>query len=284
MFLKSQGFASNLSDPERHAHAGGLLPGAPAARTRATACPVPLDTFVAYGQWFRTSSARRRRGAGHRRRRQRRRIRAHPGQLRAGRGPARWSSPSASSTSRTCPAPLSALPASVCTHSSAHTDLAAFARPGRHRRRRRPVGAGVGRAAARERRRPSRSLAPEDQPSPGTGCRWRRTGRCAQRLQGARVRARLGLGHLVLLQPPGPVPAPAARTRVYRARHRARARPGPAGCAAGSRASSRSADRPVGRSARAQDGSGAARCSPERRPPANWPPTTSSRPPATAPT
>src|SRR5277367_6470703 len=35
MFLKSQGFASNLSDP---------------------AAKLPLDTFVAYGQWFQSAA------------------------------------------------------------------------------------------------------------------------------------------------------------------------------------------------------------------------------------
>jgi thioredoxin reductase len=52
MFLKSQGFASNLSSPDgRH-----TLEAFCAATSRPYASyglPVPLDTFVAYGQWFR---------------------------------------------------------------------------------------------------------------------------------------------------------------------------------------------------------------------------------------
>jgi FAD-dependent urate hydroxylase len=51
MFLKSQGFASNLSDP-----AGTHTLEAFCAATGRTyaryGLPVPLDTFVAYGQWF----------------------------------------------------------------------------------------------------------------------------------------------------------------------------------------------------------------------------------------
>jgi cation diffusion facilitator CzcD-associated flavoprotein CzcO len=51
MFLKSQGFASNLSDP-----AGTHTLEAFCAATGRTYArygqPVPLDTFVAYGQWF----------------------------------------------------------------------------------------------------------------------------------------------------------------------------------------------------------------------------------------
>jgi FAD-dependent urate hydroxylase len=51
MFLKSQGFASNLSDPD----AAFTLEAFCKATGRPYASyglPVPLDTFVAYGQWF----------------------------------------------------------------------------------------------------------------------------------------------------------------------------------------------------------------------------------------
>jgi FAD-dependent urate hydroxylase len=53
MFLKSQGFASNLSDPD-HTHtleAFCKLTGRPYAHY---GLPVPLDEFVAYGDWFRS--------------------------------------------------------------------------------------------------------------------------------------------------------------------------------------------------------------------------------------
>ncbi len=51
MFLKSQGFASNLSDPEGRytLEAFCAKTGHPYARY---GLPVPLDNFIAYGQWF----------------------------------------------------------------------------------------------------------------------------------------------------------------------------------------------------------------------------------------
>jgi FAD-dependent urate hydroxylase len=51
MFLKSQGFASNLSDPERShtLEAFCRKAGLPYA---SYGLPVPLDTFISYGQWF----------------------------------------------------------------------------------------------------------------------------------------------------------------------------------------------------------------------------------------
>ena len=55
MFLKSQGFASNLSDP-----AAKLTLGAFCRVTERPyadyGLPVPLDTFVAYGQWFQSAA------------------------------------------------------------------------------------------------------------------------------------------------------------------------------------------------------------------------------------
>ena len=51
MFLKSQGFASNLSSPdgEHTLEAFSAATGRPYA---SYGLPVPLDTFVAYGKWF----------------------------------------------------------------------------------------------------------------------------------------------------------------------------------------------------------------------------------------
>ena len=125
MFLKSQGFASNLSDPRdrytleafcretgRHYAGYGL--------------PVPLDTFVSYGQWFQsglglkveealvTDIARRDGGfeltlASFGRALARRVVVAIGVEHFA-----------------YIPEILAALPSPLCTHSSAHTDLAAF--------------------------------------------------------------------------------------------------------------------------------------------------------------
>ncbi len=51
MFLKSQGFASNLSDP-RGTHTLEAFCAATGRPYASYGLPVPLDTFVAYGQWF----------------------------------------------------------------------------------------------------------------------------------------------------------------------------------------------------------------------------------------
>jgi thioredoxin reductase len=55
MFLKSQGFASNLSDPAAKLTLAAFcrLTGRPYADY---GLPVPLDTFVAYGQWFQSAA------------------------------------------------------------------------------------------------------------------------------------------------------------------------------------------------------------------------------------
>jgi thioredoxin reductase len=51
MFLKSQGFASNLSSPDG-AHTLEAFCTATGRPYASYGLPVPLDTFVAYGQWF----------------------------------------------------------------------------------------------------------------------------------------------------------------------------------------------------------------------------------------
>src|ERR1039457_4110188 len=55
LFLKSQGFASNLSDPQGKLTLGAFcrVTGRPYADY---GLPVPLDTFVAYGQWFQSAA------------------------------------------------------------------------------------------------------------------------------------------------------------------------------------------------------------------------------------
>jgi FAD-dependent urate hydroxylase len=125
MFLKSQGFASNLSDPD-HAHTLEAFCRATGRPYAGYGLPVPLDTFVAYGQWFRAELV--------------------PdveevlvtGVAQAGGGFELTLATSEQLRARTVvvaigveafahvPEPLSALPSSVCTHSSAHTDLRAF--------------------------------------------------------------------------------------------------------------------------------------------------------------
>jgi thioredoxin reductase len=125
MFLKSQGFASNLSDPE-HTHtlkAFCKKTGRPYADY---GLPVPLDTFVAYGQWFRealvpdieevlvTDVAQV--GGGFEL------TLANSEQVRARKVVVAIGVEAFAYV----PEPLSALPSSVCTHASAHTDLAVF--------------------------------------------------------------------------------------------------------------------------------------------------------------
>jgi pyridine nucleotide-disulfide oxidoreductase len=126
MFLKSQGFASNLSDP-----AG--------SRTLRAFCestgrdyadyglPVPLETFVAYGDWFQRAEVPHleaqmvsgvTRAGGHYE------IRLSDGGTVLARkvvvatGVQHFAH---------LPGTLAALPAKVCTHTSAHDDLAVFA-------------------------------------------------------------------------------------------------------------------------------------------------------------
>lgn len=53
MYLKSQGFASNLSDPKR-THTLEAFCKATGRSYASYGLPVPLDTFVSYGQWFQS--------------------------------------------------------------------------------------------------------------------------------------------------------------------------------------------------------------------------------------
>jgi FAD-dependent urate hydroxylase len=125
MFLKSQGFASNLSDPD-HSHtleAFCKVTGRPYADY---GLPVSLDTFVAYGQWFRaelvpdvedvlvTDIARA--GDGFEV------TLSNSEQVRARKVVVAIGVEAFAYV----PEPLSALPSSACTHASAHTDLAVF--------------------------------------------------------------------------------------------------------------------------------------------------------------
>jgi FAD-dependent urate hydroxylase len=126
MFLKSQGFASNLSDP-----AAKLTLGAFSRVTERPyadyGLPVPLDTFVAYGQWFQSAAGLEVEEV-----------------LVTGVSPAAGGYELTLGDGETLrarqvvvavgvehfaylPGELAGLPARACTHSSAHTDLAAFA-------------------------------------------------------------------------------------------------------------------------------------------------------------
>jgi cation diffusion facilitator CzcD-associated flavoprotein CzcO len=125
MYLKSQGFASNLSDPR----AAKTLEAFCAATGRAYGSygvPVPLDTFVEYGQWFRQElslpveeslvTSVTRNGDGF--------------QLTVGDAERLTAGAVVVAIGvehfAHLPAPFSALPPALCTHTSAHTDLAAF--------------------------------------------------------------------------------------------------------------------------------------------------------------
>jgi FAD-dependent urate hydroxylase len=125
MYLKSQGFASNLSDPD-HTHTLEAFCKATGRPYRDYGLPVALDTFVAYGQWFRealvpdidevlvTDIAKT--GDGFEV------TTANSEQVRARKVVVAIGVEAFAYT----PEPLSALPTSVCTHASAHTDLGVF--------------------------------------------------------------------------------------------------------------------------------------------------------------
>jgi thioredoxin reductase len=126
MFLKSQGFASSLSDPERShtLEAYCAKTGHPYA---SYGLPVPLDTFISYGQWFADELV--------------------PGleetlvtEVRRDGGAFRLAlSDGTTATARNVvvaagvehfarvPRRLAELPPSLCSHTSHHTDLSTFA-------------------------------------------------------------------------------------------------------------------------------------------------------------
>ncbi len=125
MFLKSQGFASNLSDPEGR-HSLEAFCRATRRPYESYGRPVPLETFVSYGQWFEAELD----------------LKVEEvlvtGVVRRADGFELMLADGEQFVSRRVvvaigvehfayvPHPLSDLPASACTHSSAHTDLAAF--------------------------------------------------------------------------------------------------------------------------------------------------------------
>jgi pyruvate/2-oxoglutarate dehydrogenase complex dihydrolipoamide dehydrogenase (E3) component len=125
MYLKSQGFASNLSDPAGR-HTLGAFCQATSHPYQSYGLPVPLENFVNYGQWFQsqldlkveevfvTGMARRGDGSG---------LTLADGEEFVAR---RVVVAIGVEHFAYLPQTLAGLPASMCTHSSAHTDLAAF--------------------------------------------------------------------------------------------------------------------------------------------------------------
>jgi len=126
MFLKSQGFASNLSDPD-HTHTLEAFCKATGRPYADYGLPVPLDTFVAYGEWFReqlvpdieevlvTDIAKAGNGFEV--------TLANSEQVRARKVVVAIGVEAFAYL----PESLAGLPAKVCTHASAHTDLGVFA-------------------------------------------------------------------------------------------------------------------------------------------------------------
>jgi FAD-dependent urate hydroxylase len=126
MYLKSQGFASNLSDPcgSHTLEAFCRQTGRPYA---SYGLPVPLDTFISYGEWFADQLApgleemlvtgvSRHRGGYRVTLADGEEVQARNVIVAAG----------VEHFAR-LPGLLASLPPSACTHSSAHTDLGAFA-------------------------------------------------------------------------------------------------------------------------------------------------------------
>ena len=139
MYLKSQGFASNLSDPSQAMTLEAFC-SATGRRYGSYGVPVPLDTFVAYGRWFQAQlslpvqeslvTSVTRDGAGF----QVIIDGTEPLQARAvvlAVGVEHFAYQ---------PPPFAELPPALCTHSSSHTDLAAF-------RGRRVIVVGAGQSA-----------------------------------------------------------------------------------------------------------------------------------------
>jgi FAD-dependent urate hydroxylase len=125
MFLKSQGFASNLSDPEG-THTLEAFCQAAGRPYASYGLPVPLDTFVAYGQWFRdqlvpdveevlVTDVTAADGGFEVSVASSEQVRARKVVVAIGVEPFAH-----------IPEPLSALPSAVCTHSSVHSDLGKF--------------------------------------------------------------------------------------------------------------------------------------------------------------
>jgi pyruvate/2-oxoglutarate dehydrogenase complex dihydrolipoamide dehydrogenase (E3) component len=125
MYLKSQGFASNLSDP-KGTHTLEAFCQATSHPYKSYGLPVSLENFVNYGQWFQSEldlkveeifvTGMVQRGDGFE-------LTLADGEQFSAR---RVVVAIGVEHFAYVPEPLSKLPASACTHSSVHTDLAAF--------------------------------------------------------------------------------------------------------------------------------------------------------------
>jgi len=122
MFLKSQGFASNLSGPDG-THTLAAFCAATGRPYADYGLPVPLDTFIAYGQWFTgqlVPDVEETLVTG---------ITAQPGcfELTLATGERcrarRVVVAAGVEHFAAMPAELIGLPADICTHASAHVDL-----------------------------------------------------------------------------------------------------------------------------------------------------------------
>ncbi len=125
MFLKSQGFASNLSDPDG-THTLGAFCAAAGRPYADYGLPVPIDTFIAYGEWFagqlvpdveatRVTHITGEPGCFELTLDTGERARARRVVIAAGVEHFAW-----------MPAELIGLPAGLTTHASAHADLSGF--------------------------------------------------------------------------------------------------------------------------------------------------------------
>ena len=211
MFLKSQGFASNLSDPEG-THTLEAFCQATGRPYASYGLPVPLDTFVSYGHWFQSELGLELEEV-HVDDVTRATAASSSARAASSCWPARSSWPSASSTSPTCPGPVRA------------------ARPLHAQRRRTPTwppsaartSSSSARASPRwSRRRCCTRTAPRCSSSPKH--RWGGTARrsrhpaAASAAAGARGRARLRLGTWFYSNHPELFRRLPQNTRVYRAR------------------------------------------------------------------
>ena len=125
MFLKSQGFASNLADPTG-THSLEAFCKATDRPYASYGLPVPLDTFVSYGHWFQAELGLpveevlvtdvTGRGDGFE-------LTLADGERLVAR---KVVAAIGVEHFAYLPEPLSSLPPELCTHSSAHTDLAVF--------------------------------------------------------------------------------------------------------------------------------------------------------------
>jgi len=187
MFLKSQGFASNLSDP-RGTHTLEAFCAATGRPYASYGLPVPLDTFVAYGEWFQAEllpdleqtlvTAVSRRDTGYQ-------LDLATGETISAR---QVVVAAGIEHFPFAPVELAGLPEEICT-TAAGTPIWRVARPERHRAGRRPVRAGVGGAAARAGAAVRSSCARRRWP--GTAPRSTLSAHCSS---AARTRAGLGSG------------------------------------------------------------------------------------------